>query len=39
MFLPTFEKASAAVTSPRALAALVYNVAQAVAWGQCAFLT
>ena len=38
MLRPTFEKASAAVSSPRALAALAYNVVQTAAWGYCAVL-
>ena len=38
MLRPTFENAPAAVASPRALAALAYNLAQTAAWAQCATL-
>lgn len=38
MLRPTFEKASTVVSSPRALAALAYNVVQTAAWGYCAAL-
>ena len=38
MLRPTFEKASAVASSPRALAALAYNIVQTVAWGYCGVL-
>lgn len=35
---PTFDKAHAAVKSPRSLLALMYNTTQTIAWFRCSFL-